>query len=81
MSCDPYAWNELVVKRRFVVETEALAIVADGMHAGGHINVTARAQRRTWRLPFGVVDRIGGILCKGMENVRKQQFLVLLLVV
>src|SRR6476469_9514257 len=32
MSCDPYAWNELVVKRRFVVETEALAIVADGMH-------------------------------------------------
>ena len=50
------------------------------MHAGRHIDVTARAQRRARRLPFGVVNRIGWILRKGMQDVGDQQFLVLLLV-
>ena len=55
--------------------------MTDRMHAGWHVDVTARALRRARRLPFGVVDRIGGILRKCVENVREQQLLMLLLVV
>ncbi len=66
--------------RRLVVEAEALALMADRMNAGRHIDKTARALRRARRLPVGVVDRIGRVLRKGVQDVGEQQFLVLLLV-
>jgi len=49
--------------------------------AGRHVDVTARPLHRARSLPFGVVDRIGGILGKCVENVCEQQLLMLLLVV
>src|SRR4029079_17854526 len=62
MAGDAHARNDFVVSRRFVVETEAVTIMANHMHTGRHVDVTARAQRRVWRFPFGIVNRVGGIL-------------------
>jgi hypothetical protein len=49
MPGDPHTRNELVVNWCFVVETEAVTIMTDRMHAGWHVDVTARALRRARR--------------------------------
>src|SRR5689334_7964468 len=81
MPSNSNAWNKLVMNRRFVVETEVASLMPDGMNAGRYVDVTARPLSRARRLPFSIVDRISGILCKCVENIGEQQLLMLLLVV
>src|SRR5512139_3436629 len=80
MARNTHVRNKLVMKRSFVVKTKALAVMADRVDTGRHVDIAARTLRHTWRLPFGIVDRIGRILREGVQNVSYQQFLMLLLV-
>ena len=81
MARDAHLRDQFVVPRRLVVEAEAVALVADRMDAGRHIDIAAaRPGCRARRLPVGVIGRIGRVLREGVQNVGDQQFLVLLLV-
>ncbi len=69
------------MRRGFIIEAEFFSVVADGMNAWRHFNITARALRRARFSPVRVVDRVGRILRKSVQDVGDQQFLMLLLVV
>ena len=65
--------------RRLVVEMKAVALVPDQMNAGRNIGIASLAGRRR-KLPAIVINGIGRVLRKGMQNVGQQQFLMLLFV-
>src|SRR5215470_939873 len=69
------------MRRSFVVEAKSIGVVADCMNAMRHFDVTTRTLCCTRTLPLRIVDRIGGVLCKRVQDVGNQQFLMLLLVV
>ena len=72
--------NQLIVKRSFVIETEAIAVMADCVSAGRYFNIAAWSLCCARHLPFRIISRICRILREGVQNVGNQQFLMLLLV-
>src|SRR5215468_4151210 len=81
MPCDPHGRDQFVMKGCFVVETKTFAVMTYCMNAYRHVHKAARTLRYRSGLPIRVVNRIGRILRKGMQNIGEQQFLMLLLVV
>ena len=77
----PHRPQHDLMRRLFVVEAEAVAVVADRMDAGDQ-----RAARPALRPPRGhcqsrIVGRMGFVEREGVQDVGEQQFLVLLLVI
>ena len=71
--------SQRAMLRRLVVEMKAVALVPDQMDAGRDIGIATLAGRRRHR-PAIVINRMGRVLRKGMQDVGQQQFLMLLLV-
>ena len=80
MPRDPYLRNQLIVKRRLIVETKAFTVMPDRVNACRHFDIAARTLRCARRLPIRIIGRVGRVLREGMQNVGDQQFLMLLLV-
>ena len=80
MARDAHVGDQFVVAWRLVVEAIALAVMADLVDTGGHVDEAARPKRRARRLPIRIVGRIGRVLREGVQDIGEQQFLVLLLV-
>src|SRR5262245_66564666 len=79
MPRDAHMRDQFVMKRQLVVETEAVALVTDGVNARRHFDIAAWTLRRARRLPVRIVDRFGRVLGESVQNIGEQQFLVLLL--
>jgi hypothetical protein len=67
------------VPRQFVVETKAIAVMADLVDAGRQIGISTLRRSAARQLPVGVVNRIRRILRECVQDVGDQQFLMLLL--
>src|SRR4029434_5122124 len=57
--------DQLIMERQLVIETKAIAIMADRMNSRGHLDKPARAWRRVRRLPFRIVGGGSRILLNG----------------
>src|SRR5262249_17167641 len=80
MSREAHLRDQLIVRWGFVIETEAMTIMANCVNAGRYFNVAAWSLCCPRRLPFWIIGRVRRILREGVQNVGDQQFLVLLLV-
>ncbi len=67
------------MRRPFVVEREARALVTDGVNAGDELpSSVAAALLPCGQLPMRIVGRIGRILRERVQEVGQHQFLMLL---
>ncbi len=69
------------MRRRLVVEAEAVPAVADLVHRGRHVEPAERRDRLGAAQPGLAIDRADRVAREGMLDVGQQQLLVLLLVV
>jgi hypothetical protein len=78
--------NQSVVPRRLIIEAETGTLVADCMNTSRHVDaiVAVNAPRTgacAGHLPRRIINRVGRVMSEGVQDVRDQQFLMLLFVV
>ena len=77
---DAHRLQQHLMRRPFVVEREACAVVADGVNAGDQTVFAGVGARAVRPLPVPIVGRMRRVLRKGVQDIGQHQLLMLLLV-
>src|SRR5260370_29202172 len=80
MAGEPHGADKRAMRRRFIIEAEAVVLAPHRMNAFGQFTPVIARRGALRPAPIGIIDRRRRVFRESVHNVGQHQFLMLLLV-